>query len=411
MRDVHEPAPAPANVAEQSRQPGTGWTDQTFLVGENVYIRSFMPGDEKSATRWRQSIFPQSPEMVEKWIREELPDEGKKNKSHYAIVRKVDDEIVGSFEVWHGNVGKYMDPHVDPLFGEAGQQWLQEAVCLVADWMIEECHVPVVSFTIASHAITLITSALANGFVETARWRQMLQLNDQRFDKVNFCRFHPDWVSRVGDPMQTELPRTGTGEPRAIAASQLPTGDPARQAVIEGKRVYLRPEDRTDARLYVASTRREKETFIDIGRHLGSEASWEELLGSSAGEDFPDKIGFAVCLKESNDVIGSVGLVHLDYVHRTAETISYFHSVEHRGRGYGSEAKQLLLEYAFEHLGLHVVNSFVFFTNTRSAAALRKQGYKEAGRVCWLYPFEGGFGNMVTFDLLADEWRALPRER
>ena len=57
-----------------------------------------------------------------------------------------------------------------------------------------------------------------------------------------------------------------------------------------------------------------------------------------------------------------------------------------------------------------MVESWVLFPNTRSAAALRKQGYREAGRVNWLYPFEGGLGNFVAFDLLAEEWRAMPRK-
>ena len=45
----------------------------------------------------------------------------------------------------------------------------------------------------------------------------------------------------------------------------------------------------------------------------------------------------------------------------------------------------------------------------RSAAALRKQGYRECGQLNWFYPYEGGFGNFLVFDLLAEEWRAMPR--
>jgi RimJ/RimL family protein N-acetyltransferase len=70
----------------------------------------------------------------------------------------------------------------------------------------------------------------------------------------------------------------------------------------------------------------------------------------------------------------------------------------------------LLLEYAFERLGLHMVQSWVYFQNTRSAAALRKQGYREAGRINWLYPNKGTLDNFVLFDLLAEEWRAMPRK-
>jgi hypothetical protein len=51
----------------------------------------------------------------------------------------------------------------------------------------------------------------------------------------------------------------------------------------------------------------------------------------------------------------------------------------------------------------------VIFPNTRSAAALRKQGYKEAGRMHWIFPSSGKFENFVGFDLLASDWRAMPR--
>jgi hypothetical protein len=44
--------------------------------------------------------------------------------------------------------------------------------------------------------------------------------------------------------------------------------------------------------------------------------------------------------------------------------------------------------------------------NLRSAAALRTQGYREAGRLFWKQTGAGQFLNQLVFDLLADEWRA-----
>ena len=49
------------------------------------------------------------------------------------------------------------------------------------------------------------------------------------------------------------------------------------------------------------------------------------------------------------------------------------------------------------------------FANTRSAAALRKQGYTDVGREHWLVRQSGRFENFGTYELLADEWRAMPR--
>jgi RimJ/RimL family protein N-acetyltransferase len=64
----------------------------------------------------------------------------------------------------------------------------------------------------------------------------------------------------------------------------------------------------------------------------------------------------------------------------------------------------LLLEYAFERLHLHVLESYVWEPNVRSAAALAKQGYRPAGR----YKFEdlkdGAYRDGLAFDVLRDDW-------
>ncbi len=50
--------------------------------------------------------------------------------------------------------------------------------------------------------------------------------------------------------------------------------------------------------------------------------------------------------------------------------------------------------------------STVFEANTRSSAALAKQGYRPAGRLRW-HDVKGGiYRDMLVFDLLRDEWLA-----
>lgn len=386
-----------------------GWEGQTFLVGEKVYLRSFVPGDEKNAQSWRTSIFPKSPELMEKWIKEDLPKAGKKKEAHLAIVRKQDDVVVGNIFSYHGTVANDIRAHVDPLYGETGQHYLAEAVILVAQWMVDETFVPTVMLEIGANMDIAIAELSGQGFVETARWREMFEVSGKRFDKVCLSYFSQAWMDRIGNPMDAELPTTGTGEVRPVPAKVTLDGDPPKQAMMIGKRVYLRPQDKEDAKQFVAGHRKETEDIVDIGRRVLTLAEWEKIVSSEANDDFPGTLWFEVCLREDDTPIGSVGLMDIDYVNRTAESGSHFHSAEYRGKGYGSEAKHLLFEWAFDVLGLHMIMSFVLFTNTRSAAALRKQGYTESGRICWVYPYAGGFGNFVTFDLLADEWRNLPR--
>lgn len=120
-------------------------------------------------------------------------------------------------------------------------------------------------------------------------------------------------------------------------------------------------------------------------------------------------VRFAVCLRESDAVIGFVGIDDIDCRYRTAESDSEMSDSAYRGSGFGSEAKHLMFDYAFNTLGLHMLQSWVLFDNTRSAAALRKRGYTEAGRVHWIVHRNGTFTNIGVFYLRSDDWRPMPR--
>ncbi len=396
-------------TADQKPEPGTGHLGQTFLVGDEVFIRSFDTPDAANGMSWRNSVFPQSTDLIEKWIKEDLPKAGEDRTGHYAIVRKVDDVVVGSAKILFDDVSFELELHVDPLYGETGARWKAEALALIVPWTVDENHRPGMQIALAASETAVIAAAQELGMRECARFREMLLIDGQRVDRVWYEYLNKAWVRSLGDPKDVELERTGTGQPRPVPPKVTLDADPPKNAMLVGKRIYLRPEQKADAKEYAKWARRETETFFDIGRHLPSSAVMESWMDDHQEKDPPEWIWFSVCLRENDEMIGAVGLLDVDYVNLFAETGSFFHRPEYRGNGYGSEAKQLLLEYAFEVLGLHMVQSWVYFPNTRSAAALRKQGYREAGRMHWLYTHNGRFDNFVVFDLLADEWRAMPR--
>lgn len=392
-----------------ARTPGTGFQEQTFLIGEEIYLRPVEIEDAKSTVSWRPTVFPISIMRSEEWIKETLAKQDPYREVTLAIVRKADDVVVGSIHASYAGVASDVEAHCDPLFGDRGQRWKAEAILLVMRWTVDEKRCAVGLVEVPANE-TLVAEVLeAGGMRQTARFREWYLRKGERVDKVAWEYLNQGWVKMLGDPNDMPIPRSGTGKPRPVPTKVAVAGDPPAQAMMIGARVYLRPSTRKDEEDGVLHARRETETFFDIGRYMPDIeglAAWNE---QNQKKTFPDNIRFAVCLREHDELIGWVGLFGVDYVNRVAETGSFFHRPEYRGGGYGSEAKQLLLEYAFEKLNLHVVQSWVYFPNTRSAAALRKQGYREAGRINWRYPFEGTFDNFVTFDLLAEEWRAMPR--
>lgn len=177
-----------------------------------------------------------------------------------------------------------------------------------------------------------------------------------------------------------------------------------RNAVLVGDRVYLRSLERADALTFADATATETTMFSKTGRLPLSPLAFEEAFDGSMPDGPPVAISFAIARIADNCLLGSVALLDIDWVNRTAETASYLIGEEVRGQGYGTEAKMLLLEYAFDRIHLHVVQSWVRATNTRSAAALVKQGYQPSGRRYWKGFQAGDYVDHLIFDLLRDEW-------
>ncbi|MGH2535031.1 MAG: GNAT family N-acetyltransferase [Thermomicrobiales bacterium] len=177
-----------------------------------------------------------------------------------------------------------------------------------------------------------------------------------------------------------------------------------RNPMLVGERVYLRPLDPSDAEEMARGAATEPETFFDRGRFPASAIAYEHMIRDvNAKPHPPTEIFFAVCLKEDDRLIGGVNVDHIDWIDRTGETGSGF-LPEFRGQGYGTEAKFLLLEYCFDHLHFHALRSHVFEPNIRSAAALRKQGYRPAGRLKWEGVKNGIYQDTLVFDVLRDEY-------
>jgi RimJ/RimL family protein N-acetyltransferase len=190
----------------------------------------------------------------------------------------------------------------------------------------------------------------------------------------------------------------------------------ARNALLTGARVYLRAAEIEDAAAIARLIANETETFMERGRLPGSPLRHEPIFEQGKHQP-PDYIVLVVCLLADDRVIGTMELEEIDWLNRTAETGAWIYDVAYRGQGYGPEAKHLLLEYAFDHLHLHALRSWVFELNTRSAAAVQRQGYQPAGRVSWDDFKNGAWHDVLLFDVLRDEWlaardawRARPRQ-
>ena len=182
-------------------------------------------------------------------------------------------------------------------------------------------------------------------------------------------------------------------------------------ALLTGQRLSLRLMEVADARALSRSDLVETETwYMEHGRMPTSVMAFEHMLRESDKKQPPVSFHLAICLRETGEVIGVTSIRDIDWVNRNAVIGIGIFETRFRQSGYGPEAKHLSLQYAFEVLGLHSIQSDVFESNTRSIAALSKQGYKPAGRIKAEVCKNGLYYDVLLFDLLRDEWEAAHTE-
>lgn len=84
--------------------------------------------------------------------------------------------------------------------------------------------------------------------------------------------------------------------------------------------------------------------------------------------------------RDTTPPIGVMGLHQINLVNRTAGTGAWI-APEFQGQGYGTRAKMLLLDYAFNELNLYGIRSSAYAFNVKSIAYNKKCGYREIGRL------------------------------
>jgi RimJ/RimL family protein N-acetyltransferase len=113
---------------------------------------------------------------------------------------------------------------------------------------------------------------------------------------------------------------------------------------------------------------------------------------------------FLIYERASMQPIGTTGLRDVDFQQRTAEFTIGIGEHAFRGRGLGSEATRLMLDYAFNVLGLHNVMLRVMAFNSTAIHVYQKVGFREIGRRREAHWMGGRFWDMIYMAILATEF-------
>ena len=137
---------------------------------------------------------------------------------------------------------------------------------------------------------------------------------------------------------------------------------------------------------------------------LNSEKKIKEWGEKNAETGFnPARYPFSIRALDDDKLIGFIGL-WLDLVHSEAWIGIGIGEREYWGKGYGTDAMKLAVQFAFMELGMHRVSLGLFEYNPRALRAYEKAGFRLEGRTRKDMLREGNRTDSLWMGILRDEW-------
>ncbi|MNO69930.1 Spermidine N(1)-acetyltransferase [compost metagenome] len=173
---------------------------------------------------------------------------------------------------------------------------------------------------------------------------------------------------------------------------------------LEGEKVYLTPISIEDAEwyfhnLYDPETRK----LTGTQRHFTKEgiAAYIERKNQDASS-----ILLLIVLRDNDKPIGDIALQDIDSMNRNCNIRIALSSEEQTGKGYGSEALKLMLDYGFGILNMHRIELNVFDYNQHALHVYEKLGFRQEGIQREALYYNHKYHDSIMMSILENEFRA-----
>lgn len=132
---------------------------------------------------------------------------------------------------------------------------------------------------------------------------------------------------------------------------------------------------------------------------LADEEKWFEK--NSANNDV---YSFAVETLDKGRYIGGCGINSVDWKARVAEIGIFIGDKNFWGKGYGTDAMEVLIRFCFEQMNMNKVSLHVFSYNERARLCYEKCGFTMEGTLRQEIYANGQYHDDIVMGLLRSEW-------
>lgn len=182
----------------------------------------------------------------------------------------------------------------------------------------------------------------------------------------------------------------------------MPIGD-----VLRGQRIRLDAINRDDLPAMMGwwqdnPALRHFDAIPALPRTLEQVQQWAE-----AYHDSDKGFRFAIRLLADSRIIGVVDIDDVLWNQRVAWISLIIGDDAFRGQGFGQEAMEVAMRFAFDELNLHRLQLTVFAYNTNAIALYERLGFQLEGAMREFVQRDGQRYDMQLYGLLYDEWRSM----
>lgn len=134
--------------------------------------------------------------------------------------------------------------------------------------------------------------------------------------------------------------------------------------------------------------------------------AFEADYDRDAKEPHPHWIGFIIFDRATATPIGGLGIRDIDFTKGIAELGISIGRKDYWGKGFGTEAISLMLDYSFTVLGLHNIQLSTYAYNERAMRSYLKVGFREIGRRRQAQRIGAKRYDVVYMDILSEEFHS-----
>lgn len=162
--------------------------------------------------------------------------------------------------------------------------------------------------------------------------------------------------------------------------------------MLKGKKTFIRAVEFEDARLISAWLNdRETNTYLDIIYPLSKRYADSYV---SEAEDI-DKKMFLID-NEDRKPIGIIVISDIKWEYRNCEIGIVIYDKNFRGRGYGKDAMETILEFIFDDMNMHLVHLKTAEENTPAIELYKSLGFEVEGLLRERYYRNGKYSNIIA---------------